>query len=460
MLKSLLTVLCLIIASTSHAFFWSSEPASLKELAVGVASEMKEKAGTSKKLYLDKVNVKDSVSGETSNLSAYLVNELQSALSAAGFVFSDFMEQADLAVGAGYQKDGKRLRVFIKYCQAKDGSDCKTLAAALPLEKLPKDSFEDSLDNRLNRLVMKAVGSNSGLKLFINPVIERKGRYASEFSEFVTTKARTALVNSQLFDVLDEQPVVRLLSNTRGLAVKAKDVKNLESSAALFSGADTVLEGYYLEAGGKVTLALTLKDLNGTVLGSADDTIARELIPYSTTNPIAGDLSILAGTSGQMEQRMVKLNSTKGDRYQFYRAGEKVQFLVQTARPLFVYLFAINEDKQVVRLYPGPFKIQERLESGMVHIVPGDRDDWEIVVEPPFGTDIVKLFASDKMLRIPHLSGEAETSGNGYQSQPQKKLTGQKIINGADLVDYFRAEAELNGAALYEDSLFVQTRPR
>jgi hypothetical protein len=263
LLTVILFVWCLLIPLQSHAF-WSTEPGSLKELAAGVATELKEKSGSAgKKLYLDKANVKDSVSGETSNLSAFLVNELESALSSAGFSFTDFMEQADQVVGASYQRDGDRLRIFIKYCPAKDSSNCKSLAAALEMNRLPKESFSESMDSRLKRLVQKAAGSKSGLKVFISPVVERRNRYASEFSEYVTAKVRSYLVNGQQFEVLEEYPVTRSLSNTRGLAAKAKQVQNLETSAALFSGADAVLEGYYLEGTGRVTVAVTLKNLKG-----------------------------------------------------------------------------------------------------------------------------------------------------------------------------------------------------
>ena len=212
---------------------------------------------------------------------------------------------------------------------------------------------------------------------------------------------------------------------------------------------------------------MLFRSLKGGVLGSAEETIDRAMIPYSTTNPVTGGLSVVADISGQMEQRMVKLNTTKGDRHQVYRAGENLQFLIQTAKPLFVYLFAINEDKQVVRLYPGPFKIQQSLEPGVVHQVPDDRDDWEIVVEPPFGTDVVKLFASDRMLRVPYLSDKvaAKSFSQGTRSLVrrdliQQELSAQKTIHGLDLVDYFKGVAAQQGAALYEDSLFVQTRPR
>lgn len=468
----LLRVLMLLVALTAPAVttaeaFWLSEPASLKELAAGVAAELKEKSGTTTRLYLDKSNVKDALTGESSNLSAFLVNELESSLSSAGFSFSDFMEQADLAVGASYQRDGDKLRVFVKYCPAKDSSGCKSLAAALPIARLPKDSFSESLDSRVKRLVRKASNGLSGLKVFIAPVVERKGRYASEFSEYVTAKARSIMVANQQFEVLEEQPVTRSLSNTRGLAAKAKEVKNLETSAALFSGADAVLEGYYLEGAGRVTLAMTLKNLKGAVLGSADESIERAMIPYSTVNQTAGALAVMADVAGQGMQQQVKLNTTKGDRFQVYRAGEKVQFLIQVVRPLYIYLYGINAKNEVSLLYPGPGQPEAPLPSGRIHTVPGERDSWEIVVEPPFGTDVVKLFASERPLPVPTISDRvAARSFSGStrslvrREAIQQELSAQKTINGFDLVDYYKGIAANFGVTLYEDSLFIQTRPR
>ncbi len=455
-----LATLFLVIASSSHAF-WSNEPASLKELSNGVATELKAKSQGSK-LYLDKANVKDAVTGESSNLSAFLVNEMESALLAAGFSFSDFMEQADQVVGASYQQDGEKLRVFIKYCPAKDSSACQSLSAALPLEKLPKDSFSESLDSRLKRLVQKASGSKNGLKVFINPVVERRRRYASEFSEYVTARARTLLVQSGQFEVLEEQPVSRSLSNTRNLVVKAKSVQNLETNAALFSGADAVLEGYYLEGTGRVTVALTLKNLKGIVLGSAEESFDRQQIPYSTTNQTADSLAVFGDVSSQLGQQMVKLNTTKGDRYQVYRAGEKVQFLIQTAKPLYLYLYSFNRDNQVSQLFPGPGKQQSPLHPGLLHRVPDERDNWEIVVEPPFGTDLVKLFAAEHPLPVPILSdGVAAKGGKGPDRLVvQRELAAMVEINRLDLVDYFKGIAAKLGTALYEDSLYVQTRPK
>lgn len=447
--------------------FWATEPSSLKELAVAVSHELRDKAGRTQKLYLDKTAVRDAVSGDTSNFSAFLVNELEAAFSAAGFSYSDFMEQADLAVGASYQRDGDSLRVFIKYCPAREPSGCKSLNATLPVAKLPKESFSESLDARISRLVQKTTVGRKGLKVFINPVVERKGRYASEFSDYITTKARTVLVASQLFEVLDEQPVVRSLSNTRGLSAKVKEVKNLETSAALLSGADAVLEGYYLDGGKLVTLALTLKDLKGGVLGSADEGIERSQIPYSTRNNVADALAVVADIPGQVEQRVVKLNTTKGDRFQVYRSGERLQFLIQVARPLYVYLYGINAKNEVALLYPGPGQQATPLVAGKLHTVPADTDSWEIVVEPPYGTDVVKLFAADRPLAVPVIANSVAplslSDGERHAARRaviQRELSQRRAVNGFDLVDYFKGLADRLGVVLYEDSLFVQTKPR
>ncbi len=462
----LFAALLLSIPRSSSAF-WASEPASLKELAQGVATELQEKSGAGKRLYLDKANVRDAVSGEASNLSAFLVNELESALSAAGFSFSDFMEQADLSLGANYQRDGERLRIFIKYCPARDAAGCKSLSASLLASRLPKESFSASLDAKIKRLVQQVSANRSGLKIFVSPVIEKRGRYASEFSEYVTAKTRSILVNSQQFEVLEEQPVTRSLSNTRGLAAKAKSIQNLDTSAAVFSGADAVCEGYYLEGTGRVTVAMTLKNLKGVVLGSAEENIERSMIPYSTANAAAGNLAVLADIAGQTQQQVVKLNSTKGDRFQVYRAGEKVQFLIQVAKPLYVYLFGINSKNEVSQLYPGPGQQQMPLPAGYLHTVPSEGDNWEITVEPPFGTDVVKLFAAERPLPVPRISSatKAKSFSDGTRSLVRRELVQQQLaeqqtINGFDLVDYFKGAAARQGIPLFEDSLFIQTRPR
>jgi len=175
---------------------------------------------------------------------------------------------------------------------------------------------------------------------------------------------------------------------------------------------------------------------------------------------------MVADVAGQGTQQQVKLNTTKGDRFQVYRAGEKVQFLIQVARPLYVYLYGINTKNEVSLLYPGPGQQEHPLQSGVIHTVPGEHESWEVLVEPPFGTDVVKLFASEQPLPVPVITDKitARSFSDGTRTlvrrkATQRQLATQKAINGFDLVDYYKGVAANIGVMLFEDSLFVQTRP-
>lgn len=56
-------------------------------------------------------------------------------------------------------------------------------------------------------------------------------------------------------------------------------------------------------------------------------------------------------------------------------------------------------------------------------------NDWEILVEPPFGTDLVKLFASERMLRLPYVSDKvaAKSFSDGNRSLVRRDLVQQEL---------------------------------
>ena len=79
----------------------------------------------------------------------------------------------------------------------------------------------------------------------------------------------------------------------------------------------------------------------------------------------------------------------------------------------------------------------------------------------------VKIFASDRKLPIPVISGQmtARTFTGGTRSltrvdQVRKELTTQPAINGLDLVDFYKGIALAKKAPLYEATVFVETKPQ
>ena len=123
--------------------------------------------------------------------------------------------------------------------------------------------------------------------------------------------------------------------------------------------------------------------------------------------------------------------------------------------------------KEVDLLYPYEGDSSRLLMPNNLYTLPAEEDDWEIVVEKPFGLDIVKVFASDKQLPVPSFdaniasrSFEGSTRALRQRKKAQADLSQQKIINHLDLVDFYKGVSQSLNAHLYEDSIFVETKER
>lgn len=377
--------------------------------------------------------------------------------------------EADYLIGATYQRHGDKLRVFFKYHRA-DGSGRKSLDYGISMSSLPKDSFKESINTKAYKLAASILLGQGDLRLYISPIKEGHYRYVSEFSNSFTSRVKSQIVRlHREVEVIDQKPIHERLSNTRSIKKKAKQVKDLKSSDAFFVNANSVLEGDYFEGHESVTVNLYLKRLDGTMLNSSTVEIKKSLISSDLQNNTAKMLADLADAPKEKEHFSVKISTTKGGDYPVYYKGEKIKFYIQVAAPLYVYIYDINSKGQISLLFPYQRGSgQGKLTPGTLYVIPSENDDFEFEVEPPFGMDAVKLFASSTMLPIPRLT--RTVTSRSYRGSTrtivkkrkeiQKELSSMKSINPRDLVDYYRGIAERLGTCLYEDSLMLETRNR
>lgn len=440
------------------------EPASLDALAIEAARTLKTQLGQ-KKLYVDKAFIRDGITGETSNLSSLLRNELDAALSQNGFHLVDDIKDADYFVTISYQKDKRNLRVFIKYRKTGSEGGYKSISLSLRLEYLPQDTFTENLDSKIKKLSARLTQNLRGQKIFMSPVVEANYRYASDFSRYVTSCVRGAITSSGQADVLEEKPIMQSMKDTRSLKVQTGKVTRLETSDAVLSGADAYFQGFYAPDSKNVHVSLTLKDLQGKVLASADERIDRSLVTMNLENPEAKGLAEKADTAHESQERMIKISTSKGDKYQVFYTKEEVQFHVMVAKPLYVYIYNINAKGEVNLLYPSTQEAGKPQQAKVLYTIPSANDGWSIIVEPPYGTELVKAFACERDLKLPRIDGATASrsfTGNSRslvrREKIQEELSTQININQDDLVDYYRGAAKAAEAPLYEDTLFLQTK--
>jgi len=443
--------------------------AGLTEMVDAMALEMK-RDYPGRILYLDREDMRSEQDGGVFPFSGMLVNELERALSRNGFGFEGrVIDRADYSLGASYRLSGDSVTVYLKVRDMRSGSAYRNLKGNFRIarERLPADSFNDSLDNRVSRLATK-VGRGwlraAELSVFVPPVVEARKRYSSPFSEYVTRKVKTVLPNERVLRVIEEKPAMQKLIRTRSVST---DRATIQTGDAAVAGADAVLEGSYLRSSDAVSLVLTLKDLKGAVIASAEDTIPLRLIQFSTRNDDAETLASIADTEHESGGDTVRISTVKGGAYQVFHEGESVCFRLQVARPLYLYVYDINPQGDVNLLYPKPGEPESPRLPGIIHMLPEDNDSWVIKVEPPFGTDAVKVFASNQRLPLPKISSrvasrsfEGSTRSLKRVDQIQKALALQPEINGRDLVDYYKGLAASSKSLLFESTVYIETRAR
>src|ERR1035437_2326273 len=123
----ILSLFTLISFPAHAAFFGSSEYANLSELTDGIATEMKE-SHAGKSLYLNREDIRDSGDGSLYPFSANLANELERALSKAGFGFeSRNIDRADLVLSVSFHKTPDSVRVYLNLKNLKQDSAYRAL---------------------------------------------------------------------------------------------------------------------------------------------------------------------------------------------------------------------------------------------------------------------------------------------------------------------------------------------
>jgi len=437
---------------------------SLSEMANAMAAELKEghpRMGL--KFYLDREDIREDQEVRCVPFAGRLVDELERAFSQVGYSFEGrIVEQSDYLASVNYHRTADKVVVYLKLKRTKNDS-YRSLKGTyeLAIDKLPDQCFVESLDNKLARLSQKVAQSwkrGEPISLFFVPVVEARRKYSSPFSEYVTNKFKANLTTQSGFRLIEEKPAVqKATGGARGT------LTDLDGAAASLYGADAVMEGVYLRGADTVNLSLKMKNLKGEVLANVEENIPNELVPFSLDNDDAEALANIADTEHE-KSGVARISTVKGGSYRVFRAGETVSFTFQVSRPLFVYVYDISPNGEVNLIYPKEGEPEAAKQPGVIYTLPEEGDSWEIKVAAPFGKDAVKLFASNKPLAIPRISSQvASRSFAGGVRTPEathKELASQSVINGLDIVAYYRSLGAKKETALFESTAYVETREK
>lgn len=368
---------------------------------------------------------------------------------------------ASYLLSAFYSVRSRDLRISFKY---KEGmTSHKSLNYSIARKAVPSDSFSNPLKYKAKKLAREIAKDQEGKTIYVKPVIDGNSHHVTEFSRSFAATLQSEIVSEHRDIKVVDYQAERSVAQTRAIS-KRKKSGTLSSSDVTVTGADASLEGKYYLQGDSVDVHLTLKNhKDNSLVNAASITIDSSFIRVKLKDENLEKMAVIADTKNEEPQEKIKLSTTRGSDYPIYFDGERIVFTLQVREPLFVYLYNFDPARRVDLLYPYDNRQHAQLRPGNVYTIPAESDNYEMVVEAPYGLEGLKLFASKRKIPYPEISlrsNEKRTRAIKKQKKRQEDIAASsgRILHPNELVDYYRGQARRLGVQLYEQSFSLETR--
>ncbi len=167
------------------------------------------------------------------------------------------------------------------------------------------------------------------------------------------------------------------------------------------TGAEALLSGRFFDEGGKARVRFELTELSsGILIGAGDWYVPAQAIPaYASVRPATGvldrsrELSRLSGSSPGGLSVSVSTDRGAGAAY---RVGEALTLLVGVSDDAYARVYHVDGTGRVQLIWPNRFGGGDgHIAAGSpVRLPPDESAPYAFVMEPPYGTEFIKVVAS------------------------------------------------------------------
>jgi len=224
------------------------------------------------------------------------------------------------------------------------------------------------------------------------------GTFTYEYSDLPTPFSRW--VEDRLLLASSGSSRVRMLNRNAAAALdpvlKASFGKFIEET-----GAEALLSGRFFVEGDAVRVRFELTELSsGTLIGAGDWKVASSAIPaYASVRPATGTVERakeLSSLSASLPGGLKVSVSTNRGSGAAYRVGESLAVLVGVTKDAFVRVYHVDSAGQIQLIWPNRFGGGDgRVRAGeTVKLPPDSNAPFAFVMEPPYGTEFIKVVAS------------------------------------------------------------------
>jgi hypothetical protein len=204
------------------------------------------------------------------------------------------------------------------------------------------------------------------------------------------------------------------------LSLKSKGIEydGTAQGLAAISGADATLIGSYWELDDRIEIrAQIISKVTGAAMASANMVFVSRLIPKSISykpdnfSQIQADLALLRDDKASSDLKVV-VWTDRGDGG-VYKEKEKLLIYVKANKDSYVKVIYHDALGNNIQIFPNERSgRQEKIAANTVYTIGGENSKFEFVVSEPFGTELIKAFASTEPFDE-FDKGDIEPTGNG-----------------------------------------------
>jgi hypothetical protein len=281
-------------------------------------------------------------------------------------------------------------------------------------------SLRDMLVSLRQEVARKSPERASG-QAVVGNFTEEGQPWSSPLGALLQERVATLVASEGLFNA---PPAIA----TRGISVKqvaTVDNPNDPKALSALYRTDLAIAGTYRPQADRVVVRLAALDDKGVELAQAIREILRQAIPdvVATTPANAADTSQLLNSLNQLGPKAqdgarVEVTTNRPGAGASFRLGEEIKYLVTSTMNGYLYLFHIDADKNILRIFPNQYQREARISAGAALEVPGPRAPFKFEASPPFGLETTFAIVT----AIPLDEKDFQMVEGGFFAKPKQEV--------------------------------------
>ena len=232
--------------------------------------------------------------------------------------------------------------------------------------------------------------SLAGIRFANTGVQTEFGRYIQDGLAEVLKRAVANAITGRKLTVHSVRLAPEKIKAMRGIELSANDLKPEQFEP--FPGS-YILTGRYWDFAPHFSLVISLYGKDGQSVGWKGF-IDKSSIPIELRTHPPGDFGVWRENDG-IGPIEFTLTSDRGVD-PAYKVGDKLNLLIRTNRDTWLYCFYRDVVNNVFLIFPNAFHIENWIQGGRLHTIPGEVLPFELKFGEPAGVELIKCYAFER----------------------------------------------------------------